>query len=333
MGKLRPLLLVAVVMAVGSLWVPLAESASAASPAVTTEPATLLAQSSMTLNGVVDPKGLATTYHFEYGTTTQYGYQTALVDAGAGTSNVKAAAQLTGLVANTTYHFRLVAVSAGGTTLGADRSATTLPSPPAVVTGVASKVGASSAVLNAVIDPEGQSTHYYFQFGITTSYGVQTPLDSVGSEATNIALGREVEGLSSNTIYHYRVVAQNKGGTSYGADRTLKTGGQASVPSTLRILGRMLFVSRGGWVGVAMGCFAGQTRCAGRVSLTYGATLIGGRRFGIAAANGGSQVLRLNRTGRRMFGRHYHGPVPVEVTVVTTGGQQISRALTAARWF
>jgi hypothetical protein len=83
-----------------------------------------------------------------------------------------------------------------------------------------------------------------------------------------------------------------------------------------------------------MGCFAGQVRCNGRVSsLIYGATVIGAHNFGISAANGGFQVLRLNRTGRSLFGRHYHHPVVVEATATTTGGQNVTHALRLARWF
>ena len=40
---------------------------------MTTEAATLVTTTSATLNGTVNPGGLATTYYFEYGTTTSYG--------------------------------------------------------------------------------------------------------------------------------------------------------------------------------------------------------------------------------------------------------------------
>jgi phosphodiesterase/alkaline phosphatase D-like protein len=307
--------------------------APSAPPAVSTQSATQLAQSSMTLNGLVDPKGKPTAYYFEYGTTTKYGYETASADAGAGNNDVKATAQLTGLAANTTYHFRLVAVSAGGTALGADRTATTPPPPPAVVTSGASKVDMSSALVTAQVNPEGEATTYYFQFGTTTAYGVQTPPASLGSGTSNIAVQGDLEGLIPNTGYHYRIVAQSKGGTSFGADRVVKTARQTQIRSTLRVLGRMAFVSRGGWLGVAMGCFGGQARCKGRVRLMHGARVIGTHRFGIPPANGALEVIRLNRFGRSLFGHRYHGPVAVEVKATTTAGQHLSRSIKVARWF
>lgn len=77
------------------------------------------------LTGRVNPRGLQTTYRFEYGTTTAYGQQTPATDAGAGQALVPVAADITGLQPNTTYHYRLVATSAEGTVEGENRTVTT----------------------------------------------------------------------------------------------------------------------------------------------------------------------------------------------------------------
>lgn len=82
--------------------------------------------SSLTLVGSVDPNTQATTYWFEYGTTAAYGRRTATTPAGAGEDPVAASAVVEGLVPATTYHYRLVAQSAVGTTVGPDQVATTL---------------------------------------------------------------------------------------------------------------------------------------------------------------------------------------------------------------
>ncbi|MBF0376652.1 MAG: formylglycine-generating enzyme family protein [Desulfamplus sp.] len=87
---------------------------------VTGTPATSITSTTATLNGTVNPNGSATTYYFDYGTTTNYGSKTTSQNAGSGTSNVSVTADLTGLVANTTYHFRLVATNSKGTTYGSD---------------------------------------------------------------------------------------------------------------------------------------------------------------------------------------------------------------------
>jgi len=58
------------------------------------------------MNGTVNPNGLATTYYFQWGTTTSYGNNTTTTSAGSGSANVNVSANLAGLTGGTTYHFR-----------------------------------------------------------------------------------------------------------------------------------------------------------------------------------------------------------------------------------
>ena len=91
-----------------------------------TNPATNVASSSTTLNGSVDPHGLTTTVHFQYGTTTSYGHTTAnQTKTGNGYQNV--AANISSLSASTTYHFRIVATNSAGTRYGGDKTFRTTP--------------------------------------------------------------------------------------------------------------------------------------------------------------------------------------------------------------
>ncbi len=98
-------------------------------PAATTDPATGTTQTGATLAGTVNPNGKATSYHFEYGTTTGYGASTTTAAAGSGTSAVPVSAPVSGLSPGVTYHFRVVATSAAGTTNGQDRSFVTSSTP------------------------------------------------------------------------------------------------------------------------------------------------------------------------------------------------------------
>jgi sugar lactone lactonase YvrE len=95
-------------------------------PAVDTGPPTVAATVA-TLTGGVLAQGLDTTYHFEYGSTTSYGASAPVPDADAGSAtNPESVTQgITGLTPNSTYHYRLVATSIGGTTYGADQAFTT----------------------------------------------------------------------------------------------------------------------------------------------------------------------------------------------------------------
>jgi hypothetical protein len=93
-------------------------------PVVRTNPATNVASFSATLNGSVDPHGLTTTVHFQYGTTTSYGHTTAN-QTKTGNAYQNVAANISGLSASTTYHFRIVATNSAGTRYGGDRTFTT----------------------------------------------------------------------------------------------------------------------------------------------------------------------------------------------------------------
>jgi hypothetical protein len=77
-----------------------------------------------TLNGSVNAEGLATTYHFEYGTNTAYGTSTTVTSAGAGQTPVAVSAPISGLTPGTTYHYRLVATNSAGTSKTPDATFT-----------------------------------------------------------------------------------------------------------------------------------------------------------------------------------------------------------------
>jgi hypothetical protein len=104
-------------------------AAAAAPPAVVTGGAARVTSQAATLTGTVNPRGLATTYHFQYGTTRTYGARTPATPTGAGRRAVPAVADLIGLSPATTYHYRLVAHSRGGTARGADRTFRTARQP------------------------------------------------------------------------------------------------------------------------------------------------------------------------------------------------------------
>ena len=84
--------------------------------------------SSAVLHGNVNPNDRPATFLFEYGTTMAYGSTTALGSLPKSKSNKPVSANVVGLEAETTYHFRLVATNAKGTTRGLDVSFTTLSS-------------------------------------------------------------------------------------------------------------------------------------------------------------------------------------------------------------
>ncbi len=88
----------------------------------TTSPASSISTTGATLNGVVNPKGIATTYHFELGTTTAYGTTVPVPDGAvvSDSSDHALSQAIAGLAPGTTYHYRIVASTLGFTTAGAD---------------------------------------------------------------------------------------------------------------------------------------------------------------------------------------------------------------------
>jgi hypothetical protein len=171
----------------------------------------------------VDPHGLTTSVHFQYGTTISYGLTTA-PQSHSGNAYLNVSANISGLLASHVYHFRIVATNSAGTTFGADRTFTTLSATgaPVVTTNPATNVTISSATLNGSLDPHGLTTSVHFQYGTTTSYGLTTPVQShTGNTYLNISAN--ISGLSANHVYHFRIVATNSAGTRSGSDRTFTT--------------------------------------------------------------------------------------------------------------
>ena len=199
---------------------------------------------------------------------------------------------------------------------------------PAATTTAASRATHSSATLNGTVNPEGKATSYYFRYGTTTSYGLQTAPGNAGSGTGNEAVSAHVTGLTSNTVYHYQLVATSAGGTSYGADQTVSTTASQAV-----VLGHEGFVSPGWVVGVEIGCFHGTSKCTGHITMTHNGTMLAQRDYSIAADSGGFQNMVLNQTGKTDLGQNstFH-LLPVTVNVTGSTGQKLSYVIHLARW-
>jgi hypothetical protein len=211
-----------------------------AAPSLDNESASAVTQTLATLNASIDPNNEDTTYQIEYDTSEYaagepvHAHGTTLpeADIGSGYGDVVVGASLSDLTPDTTYHFRVIATNAAGTSVGGDRAFTTpsLLFPIVENSGVASGVSPNAATLAATVDPQGVPTTYEFDLGTDTSYGTrifgEEALSGPGSETVSIAL----QGLAAGITYHYRIVAHNVFGVAYGADETFTT---PSIPSEL----------------------------------------------------------------------------------------------------
>ena len=108
------------------------------------------------------------------------------------------------------------------------------PQTPALETAAASTVTQSSATLNGTVNPDGGMIgSCRFEYGTTSSYGSTVPCSSLPGAGTKaIEVSAQVGGLTRDTTYHFRIVASNPAGTSYGPDLTLIT---INLPSVTQV--------------------------------------------------------------------------------------------------
>src|SRR5689334_22124021 len=95
----------AVLAGVAVLSVPVVAFAATRTATTSAADPTLLTDTYALISGVVNPGGKASSYHFDYGTTTDYGTSTPVTSAGNGTADVPVDVSLDGLQPDTTYHF------------------------------------------------------------------------------------------------------------------------------------------------------------------------------------------------------------------------------------
>ena len=190
-----------------------------------------VAKTTATVRAQVNPGGISTSCHVDY--VTEAGYDPSLANPysagqsapcsaglGSASTDVTASADLAGLQPGTTYHARLVATNAAGSTESADAKFST--DPIARISKLRVDVGSpTSADASAEINPLGEQTSYYFEYGTTTAYGNRVPAQpgSVGSGTDDVTVSAHFEGLSAGTTYHVRLVAENAGGITRSADR------------------------------------------------------------------------------------------------------------------
>jgi len=203
-------------------------------PTAVTGPASVLGPNSAALSGTVNSNGGTTTVTFEYGETTSYG-RTVTADQSpvTGSTNTAVTAAPTDLLPNTTYHYRVTAQKGSETSYGADMTFTTLGLPPTADTNAATAVTGTGATLNGTVNANNDSATVTFQYGLTTAYGTTVTADqSPVTGTSSTAVSKAITGLTNNTTYHYRVVAQNGSGTTNGADMTFFTGTAAPTVTT-----------------------------------------------------------------------------------------------------
>jgi hypothetical protein len=277
-----------------------------------TEPVSNLTPTGVTLKGTVNPDGAGeATCEFEYGTTSSYGQQASCSETVAeGHAAVSVTSlPITGLRPDTTYRYRLDATNVADGLTGTGEGSTdlgefTTPGPGLDEISVAD-VSASSATFLAAVNPHGNPTSAFIEYGTSTTYGTDvpaTPGSSLGEVEGDVNVPpQHIQGLSASTVYHYRLVAVSDLGSGPeqfdGPDETFTTqalSGETTLPD-----GRQWeLVTPPNKLGASIGGLAGELgviqAADNGTALSY---LANAPTEAGAAANDASSVQLLSRRG------------------------------------
>ena len=169
--------------------------------------------------------GAVTGCEVEYGLEPTYGSAVPCSGTLPTSGGSDITANISGLTTEALYHYRIRATNANGTTRTIDR--TFVPHAVANVQALpASNITRTSATLNGSFTGNGEPTTYHFEWGTSTSYGNSTP-DSSSSATGTVPASADLTGLDvyreDSPLYHFRLVATNGAGTTYGPDMTFQT--------------------------------------------------------------------------------------------------------------
>jgi hypothetical protein len=244
------------------------ELGSAPPPPSTNTPTPVTA-TSVTFSGTLGSE--SSDFYFSYNegaSCTGAGAVTTPVDngGGSGAANATESASVgppsTRLTASTTYTVCLIAKNKFGASVGNEVEFTAAPPPPpTVVTGLAEGAARTTASLTGSVTPEGLETEYWFQYGTSELYGQRTAaFVHAGSGIAPEAIASIISELAPETTYHFRLVAENKDGTSYGQEQTFTT--TARTPPSVTTAGASN-------IGINAATIAGIVQTQG-LDVTYG---------------------------------------------------------------
>jgi hypothetical protein len=175
------------------------------------------------LTGTVNPHGVQSTYHFNYGPTSAYGASTPDANAGSGDGDQRVSLPVSGLLPDTTYHVQVVSESDGATRYGADGLFRTAPAPSAVVIAPAGVSGAS-ATLAGELNTFGLPGSYHFDVSSPDgSYRASTAERPAAGNTGSERVSAPIEGLPAGETFTVRLVVSSNDSTTYSDPVTFVT--------------------------------------------------------------------------------------------------------------
>jgi streptogramin lyase len=184
-----------------------------------------------TLEGTVDPRGFAlegcqfqyvdsaSFESSEFAAATTVACAETPAEIGSGSEPVAVHADISGLSAAVHYHYRLTAKNKYGLAVGEPK----VFGPLVVTPKAASPVLYTEATLRASIDPGGLPASYRFEYGESEGYGHSTPITEIPANEGPVEVSASLFGLSPQTTYHFRILANGSFSAFTGPDQTLTT--------------------------------------------------------------------------------------------------------------
>ena len=279
-------------------------------------------QTSAEIGGTVNPRGFATTYHFDYGLTSAYGLRAPQLDASAGSdaSDHYVDQVLTGLSPGTTYHFRLVATNTAGTTAGADHAFTTAaaPQPPAGDTDPPQVAIACPAPVAAGTAASARWTANDAGSGLATAAAGDVILDTA-TAGTRTAVAPDARDNAGNVR------------TGVSCSYTVTPAAQPPAVPVVKIVTKAVRATRVGVVAVKVACSAAP--CRGSLSLkaiVKRKTLrLGSKAFTIATGRTVAVKIRLSKANLATLKRVRK--LTATATAKVTGGKTVTAKVAISR--
>ncbi|MEA2374085.1 MAG: hypothetical protein QOD53_548, partial [Thermoleophilaceae bacterium] len=181
---------------------------------------------------------------------------------------------------------------------------------PSVVTGAAKTLRVNRATLNGTVTPNTHATSYHFEYGDTTDYGKSTAPKSLGAGTTLIPVAVPIKGLVPSHSYHFRLVATNSAGTTFGLDGSFKT--PVDRWPGVKIIAQKVTVKKGK-ASVLVSCPKGVGgTCKGMIKLAS----YGKKKLSLKPGAKKRIKIKLTKKGRRKLARR--GSFKVRATAVAT---------------
>ncbi|HET9593726.1 MAG TPA: hypothetical protein VFP17_12515 [Solirubrobacterales bacterium] len=190
-------------------------------------PASAITGTSAHLSGTVNPHDATeVAAHFEFRPAGQTNWNSTPDQSVPATATAEPVeADLSGLLPARQYEVRLTVARPGASVTSGVISFETEAVAPVAMTQGATGIRETAATLNGSVTAEGAPTTYLFEYGTTSAYGAQAPAAeaSAGSGRAPHRFSVDVTDLIPGTTYHYRLIAKNSAGTSFGEDLEFTT--------------------------------------------------------------------------------------------------------------